>query len=53
MQLRWWLYDQRDRLADLWEKVWLCKIRDKHHVKMQSYGRCYRCNKLIRAEGRH
>lgn len=39
-----WHERLRDRLHD-W---WLCRVRRRHHVKMDSHGRCYRCKKEIR-----
>ena len=36
-----------ERLSTFLEQVWRCEIKQKHHVKMDSHGHCYRCGRLI------
>lgn len=28
-----------------WEKIWLCRVRNRHMVKFSSDGRCVRCGR--------
>lgn len=41
-----WYTRARDRIDDWWQ----CHIRRRHHVKLGSHGRCYRCGKVQPAE---
>lgn len=41
------LYDRRDRFFDAVTRFWLCDIHNQHHVKMDSYPRCYRCERWV------
>lgn len=36
-----------DIVASFYERLWYCTIRRNHQVKMQSYGHCIRCGKLV------
>ncbi len=35
------------RAREYVEKIWRCKIRRQHRLKMQSYGHCVRCGKRV------
>lgn len=30
-----------------WELLTKCKLKDQHHEKLQSWGKCYRCGKCL------
>lgn len=36
-----------DAFSHLYSRLWYCTLRRKHQIKMQSYGRCIRCGKLV------
>lgn len=44
------------RLRDWASDSWACRVRRRHHVKLGSHGRCYRCDtelvdRVLRADG--
>jgi hypothetical protein len=43
----YWATRARNAIVCLARRLLVC--RGRHHVKMDSRGRCYRCNALVRA----
>jgi hypothetical protein len=41
------IYNVHDHVATIIERIVLCDIRRRHHVKMGSYPRCYRCSRVV------
>jgi hypothetical protein len=39
------LDDRLDRFRSWGEKVWLCDLHNRHHIKMGSAPFCYRCGR--------
>lgn len=37
------LGDARNAATSIFQRIWLCEIKNKHREKMDSHGHCIRC----------